>query len=215
VAPIEVLREKALNAIPPREKGPFREPDLVDLSALSATIQFDIRYATSRNFMGTAFYPTPRAFLQRPAADALLGVHRELGKQGLGLLVYDAYRPWYVTKMFWDATPQDKKNFVADPARGSRHNRGAAIDLTLYDLKSGMPLPMPSGYDEFTERAHPDFAGGSQEERQNRDLLRKVMEDHGFQVYKYEWWHYDYQEWREYPILNLTFYELDAREEDR
>lgn len=210
VRPIEELRARALAAEPPREEGDFLRPDLVELRSLDSTIRYDIRYATSNNFMGVPFYEQPRALLQRPAAEALVRVHRALESQGYGLLIYDAYRPWYVTWMFWEATPPELRHFVADPARGSRHNRGAAVDLTLYDLATGQPVPMPSGYDEFTERAHPDYAGGTAVERANRDLLRRAMEAEGFTVYEHEWWHFDYRDWQRYPILNLRFEELDG-----
>jgi D-alanyl-D-alanine dipeptidase len=205
VRPVEALRREALAASPPEEEGDFRRPDLVDLASLDPTIRFDIRYATTNNFMGAVFYPEPRAFLQRPAAEAMLRAHYRLRDHGLGLLVYDAYRPWYVTRMFWYATPPELRMFVANPALGSRHNRGAAVDLTLYDLATSQILPMPSGYDEFSPRAFPDYPGGTSAERRNRDLLRSVMEAEGFRVYYAEWWHFDYRDWRRYPILNLTF----------
>ena len=135
--------------------------------------------------------------------------HRELAAHGYGLLIHDAYRPWSVTKMFWDATPQDKKHFVADPARGSNHNRGAAVDLTLFDLVTGEPVQMVGGYDEMTERSYPDYQGGTSLQRWHRELLRDAMEAQGFTVYGFEWWHFDHGELREYPILNLTFAEID------
>lgn len=211
VRPIEELRREALAATPPDEEGDFREPELVDLATLDETLRFDIRYATTNNFMGAVFYDEPRAFLQRPAAEALLRAHRRLREEGLGLMVFDAYRPWFVTWMFFHATPAEQKEFVADPAGGSRHNRGAAVDVTLYDLATGQPLPMPSGYDEFTPRAYPDYSGGTAEERQNRDRLRRVMETEGFSVYPAEWWHFDYRDWRRYPIMNATFDEIETR----
>ncbi len=205
---LEALRREAALQVPPREKGAVREPDLVDLSRLGTNFRFDIRYATASNFMGAVMYTRPVAYLQRPAAEALVAAGRELGEQGLGLLIFDGYRPWSVTWLFWEATPVAKRNYVADPARGSRHNRGCAVDLTLYDLKTGRALPMPSGYDDFTERAHLDFAGGTEEERHNRGILRDAMEKQDFLPYPYEWWHYDYAEWQAYPILNLSFEEL-------
>ena len=152
VKPIEELRPVALAASPPDEVGEFRASDLVELTTQDATIKLDIRYATTNNFAGAVFYKQPRAFLTAPAAVALKRVHQRLRQQGLGLLIHDAYRPWYVTKMFWDATPQEFKNFVANPAQGSRHNRGCAVDLTLYDLTTGKPIPMVAGYDEFSPR---------------------------------------------------------------
>ena len=209
VRPIDELRRTALSATPPEEDGPFREPELVDLGKLDSTLRFDIRYATERNFMGTAFYRHARAYMQRPAAEALLEAQQALAAEGMGLIVYDAYRPWFVTKMFWDATPESLKHFVAPPQNGSRHNRGAAIDVGLYDLQTGVVVPMPSGYDEFTERAYAQFEGGTREERRHRDLLRAVMHAHGFTVYPYEWWHFDYKDWREYPILNMPFEEIE------
>jgi serine beta-lactamase-like protein LACTB len=150
-------------------------------------------------------YQQARAFLQRPAAEALVRAHRALGRMGLGLLIHDAYRPWYVTKMFWDATPDSAKIFVADPSQGSRHNRGAAVDLTLYDRRTGQELEMVSGYDEFSIRAYPEYPGGTSRQRYNRELLRRAMEAEGFRVYEAEWWHFDYQDWRLYPIGNQTF----------
>jgi D-alanyl-D-alanine dipeptidase len=210
IRPVAQLRLDAAAASPPEEQGVFRDPDLVDLATLDPTIRFDIRYSTTNNFMGAAFYDEPRAFLQRPAAEALLRVHRRLAAEGLGLLVFDAYRPWYVTWMFWHATPADQKMFVASPSIGSRHNRGAAVDLTLYDIETGEPLPMPSGYDEFSPRAYPDYPGGTSEERHNRERLRRAMEAEGFRVYHAEWWHFDHRDWRSYPILNLTFDRLDG-----
>ncbi len=206
--PVEELRREALAARPPAEQGDFREPDLVELATLDPTLRFDIRYATTNNFMGAVFYPEPRAFLQRPAAEALVRAHRRLREQGYGLLIFDAYRPWYVTRMFWDATPEEMKHFVADPSRGSRHNRGAAVDLTLFDLQSGRPVVTVSGYDEFSPRAYPHYPGGTSLQRWHRELLREAMEAEGFVVYEFEWWHFDYRDWRQYPILNRTFDQL-------
>jgi CubicO group peptidase (beta-lactamase class C family)/D-alanyl-D-alanine dipeptidase len=208
IKPVDELRQLVLVAQPPPESGDFLPPDLVDLSTLDATIKFDVRYATTNNFMNTVFYEQPKAFMQRPAAEALLRAHQNLKTQGYGLLIHDAYRPWYVTKMFWDATPEDKRNFVADPQRGSRHNRGCAVDLTLYDLKTSQPVRMVSGYDEFSDRADPDYPGGTSLQRWHRDLLRQAMEAKGFQVYEFEWWHFDYKDWRRYAILNLRFEEI-------
>jgi D-alanyl-D-alanine dipeptidase len=210
VRPVAELRRAALAAEPPTETGEFLQPDLVDLATLDPTIRFDIRYATTNNFMGAVFYSEPRAFLQRPAAEALLRAHRRLREQGYGLLIHDAYRPWYVTKMFWDATPPSMKHFVADPAAGSRHNRGAAVDLTLYDLRTGQPVEMVGGYDEFSERSYPEYPGGTSLQRWHRELLRDAMEAEEFRVYDFEWWHFDYGDWRCYPIQNLTFDQIPS-----
>lgn len=211
VRPVEELREIALAATPPAETGDFREPDLVDITTLDPTIELDVRYASTNNFMGAVFYPEPRAFLQRPAAEALARANRSLAEHGYGLLVHDAYRPWYVTKMFWDATPAEMKHFVADPSQGSRHNRGAAVDLTLYELATGEPVQMVGGYDEFSPRSYPEYPGGTSLQRWQRELLRNTMEAQGFDVYEYEWWHFDHGDWRSYPILNLTFDQIPDR----
>ncbi|MBV9146888.1 MAG: M15 family metallopeptidase [Acidobacteria bacterium] len=206
--PVEELRAEALRAAPPVESGDFRRPDLVELQRLDPTIKLDIRYATTANFLSTPMYSQARAFLQRPAAEALVDANRKVHAQGYGLLIHDAYRPWYVTKMFWDATPDDKKIFVADPASGSKHNRGCAVDLSLYDLKTGREVTMPSVYDEMTPRAFADYPGGTPEERQRRALLRTAMESEGFTVYPNEWWHFDYKDWKDYPIMNIRFEDL-------
>ncbi len=198
----------ACTAAPPREPGPFRTPDLVELVDLDPTMHLDVRYATSNNFIGRAVYQQPRAFLQRPAAEALVRASAKLRAKGYGLLIFDGYRPWSVTKLFWDLTPRDKRDFVADPSKGSRHNRGCAVDVSLYDLTTGQPVAMPTGYDDFSERAYPDDPGGTDEERTHRDLLRAVMESEGFTVYPYEWWHFDYRDWKSYPILDVGFDEI-------
>jgi D-alanyl-D-alanine dipeptidase len=208
VRPVEELRAEALQAKPPAEKGPFRKPDLVGLVKLDPTIKLDIRYASSNNFMSTPVYSQARAFLQRPAAEALVRANAKLKPQGYGLIIHDGYRPWYVTKMFWDATPADKHMFVADPQEGSRHNRGCAVDLSLYDRKTGREVEMPSGYDEMSERAFADYPGGTADQRRLRSMLRTAMESEGFAVYPQEWWHFDYKDWKQYPILNVRFENL-------
>ncbi len=205
VRPVPMLLQEALAATPPVQPGGLRAPDLVDLATLDATIRFDIRYATTNNFLGTTFYSAARALLQRPAGEALLRAHRWLRDQGYGLLIHDAYRPWYVTRVFWDATPDSLRWLVADPANGSRHNRGAAVDLTLYDLETGAPVEMVGTYDEATPRSLPGYPGGTARQRWHRELLRTAMEAQGFTVYAEEWWHFDFDGWREYPVLNLRF----------
>lgn len=210
VRPVAELLPAALAAKPPTEQGEFRESDLVELVTLDPAIKLDIRYATTRNFLGTPLYSQARAFLQRPAAEALVRVEHALAQDGYGLLVHDAYRPWYVTKIFWDATPPDKHEFVADPATGSRHNRGCAVDLTLYDLKTGKTVEMPSLYDEMSKRAYPSYAGGTEAQRARRELLRRRMEAEGFSVYEYEWWHFDYRDWKSYAIGNQRFEDIST-----
>ncbi len=209
VRPVDELRTQALAASPPAEEplvgDSFRDSELVDLTSLDDSIQLDVRYASTNNFMSAVFYDEPRAFLQRPAAEALVRVHRALEDQGYGLLIHDAYRPWYVTKMFFDATPEDKKIFVADPSNGSRHNRGCAVDLTLYDRSTGQPVTMVGGFDEMTDRSFADYPGGTTRQRYFREVLRQAMEAEGFEVYEFEWWHFDYQDWRHYGLQNITF----------
>jgi len=210
VRPVAELEAEAQQASPPEEDGDFKDSDLVDITAYGDTIKLDVRYAGSNNFLGTPVYSSAQAFLQRPAAEALGRIAQQLQAQGYGLLVHDAYRPWYVTKIFWDATPESGKKFVADPAKGSRHNRGAAVDLTLYDLASGEAVEMPGLYDEMSERSYPDYPGGSELQRQHRDLLRSAMEADGFTVYEYEWWHFDFQGWQQYRVQNDTFEQLNT-----
>ena len=129
---------------------------------------------------------------------------------GYGLLIHDAYRPWYVTKIFWDATPPEGKIFVANPQEGSKHNRGCAVDLTLYDLSTGQPIEMPGLYDEMSPRSFPNFPGGTSRQRWHRDLLRRAMESEGFTVNEDEWWHFDYKDWKQYGILNVPFEKIAA-----
>lgn len=208
VRPVAELLPIALAATPPTQLGEFRPADLVELISLDPGFRLDIRYATSNNFLSTPLYSQARAFLQRPAALALSRVQRTLNQQGYGLLIHDAYRPWYVTKIFWDAVPVDQHWFVANPDQGSRHNRGCAVDLTLIELQSGREVPMPSLYDEATERAHGSYAGGTLQQRQMREFLRQQMEAEGFVVYDAEWWHFDYRDWQSYAIQNIRFEEI-------
>jgi D-alanyl-D-alanine dipeptidase len=210
VTPLPTLVLALALVQPPVDPGATASPDLVDLATLDPTMRLDIRYATSNNFLGRPVYAEARAFLQRPAAEALLRAHRWLKTKGYGIVVFDGYRPWSVTKLFWEATPPEKRQFVADPATGSRHNRGCAVDVSLYDLRTGRLVQMPSGYDEMTERAHPSYRGGARRARRLRDLLRRAMEREGFAVYEHEWWHFDYKDWRRYPVLDIPFSAISA-----
>jgi zinc D-Ala-D-Ala dipeptidase len=187
---------------------PQRAEDLVEIARLDPTVALDIRYATANNFTGRVIYKQARAFLERPAAEALVRAHRALQKDGYGIVIWDAYRPWRVTKLLWDLTPVEKRDFVANPKEGSRHNRGCAVDVTLRDLKTGRELEMPSAFDEMSEAASPDYAGGTPEARANRDRLKAAMEREGFKVRFNEWWHYDYKGWEEYPVLDVDFSEI-------
>jgi D-alanyl-D-alanine dipeptidase len=210
VRPVAELLQIDRGLVPPAESGggAFLAPDLVEPARLDSTIHLDVRYATTNNFLGSVFYSSAHAFLQRPAAEALVRAARALRPLGYGLLIHDAYRPWYVTKVFWDATPPESRWLVANPALGSKHNRGAAVDITLYDLATGRPVEMPSTYDEATPRALADFPGGTSRQRWHRALLRRVLSAEGFTVNPSEWWHFDYRDWQRYPILNRTFEDL-------
>jgi len=183
-------------------------PDLVEITRTDPSIKLDIKYATSNNFIGRKVYPEAKAFLLRPAAKALAEASAELKKHGYGMIVFDAYRPWHVTKIFWDLTPEDKKIFVAPPDKGSKHNRACAVDVSLYDLKTGKEVQMPSCFDEMNEKAYPDYEGGPAAPRKLRDLLRSVMESKGFTVYESEWWHFDYKGWEKEPVLDIPFKDI-------
>jgi len=209
--PVAELRQEALAAEPPAESGAFKTADLVELTSLDKSIKLDIRYATTDDFLSTPMYQQARAFMQRPAAEAVVRANQELHKQGYGLLIHDAYRPWYVTKMFWDGTPEPDRVFVADPTQGSRHNRGCAVDLTMYELATGRPVEMVGVYDEMSPRSYPYYPGGTSRQRWLRTVLRHAMEQQGFTVYETEWWHFDFYDWRSYAIGNKTFEELGAR----
>ena len=206
--PVAVLQKEAAKQHPPVEKGEFLDPDLVELRRLDPGIRLDIRYATRNNFLSTPVYTQARAFMQRPAAEALVRVHRALAKQGYGLLIHDAYRPWSVTWIFWQATPPGKREFVADPKEGSKHNRGCAVDLTLFERRTGKAVEMPSLYDEMSPRAYPTYSGGTKEQTRLRDLLRSAMEAEGFTVEPNEWWHFNYKGWERYPIGNQRFEDI-------
>lgn len=193
--------------------GTLATVDLVELTRLDPSLKLDIRYARQDNFLGYPVYTQPRAFLQRPVAEAVVRVHRALATEGLGLQIFDGYRPWSVTRTFWQAVAPAQRAFVADPAQGSRHNRGCAVDLSLFDLSTGQALEMPSNFDEMTERSHIAYPGGSKEARRHRERLQAAMAQEGFTVYPPEWWHYDHPLWPQYPVLDLSFEQL-ALEQD-
>jgi len=196
---------------PPREDRPFRVPDLVEIVRLDPTIHLDVRYATANNLLGRPVYSEARAFLQRPAAEALVRVNRALKEKGYGLVVFDGYRPWSVTKAFWDATPADKKMFVANPKNGSRHNRGCAADVSLYDLATGREADMGGAYDEMSPRSYVTYDKGPKEAMARRELLSDEMGKEGFFPYPWEWWHFDWKDYRGYPILDVPFAAIGKR----
>lgn len=192
-----------LSGCAPRRADAFGTPrpdePLVDLARVDPRIVLDLRYATENNFLGRKLYPVARCLLRESVAHRLRRVQDDLEAQGLGLKVFDGYRPLSVQKKMWEVMPDP--TYVADPAKGSRHNRGAAVDLTLVDA-AGNELPMPSEFDEFTERAHRDYAGGTDEQRRNRRILQDAMERHGFTGLDSEWWHFDAPGWTSYPVLD-------------
>jgi zinc D-Ala-D-Ala dipeptidase len=177
---------------------------MVDLAGIPG-IRLDIRYATQDNFMKRTLYPTPRAFLRAPAADALRKIQEELAEEGLGLKVWDAYRPYSVTEAMWD--PIRNPDYVADPAKGSRHNRGAAVDVTLVD-RNGYELIMPTGYDDFSPRAAHAYTELSPQIRLNRQKLLDIMTKHGFDPLPSEWWHYDFRGWERFELMDVSFEDL-------
>ena len=206
---ISELREISKNSNPPILDSLNSHKKLVDLKKLDDEFQLDIRYASSNNFMRSKFYKNERAFFNMSAADKLIEAKNDLKELGYGIIIYDAYRPWFVTKMFWEGTPENLKHFVANPENGSSHNKGCAIDIGLYDIETGESIVMISGYDEFTERAYPNYMGGSKKQRDIRDMLIQVMEKNDFTVYEYEWWHFNYNGC-DSGIMNYSFEELDS-----
>lgn len=201
----DILLERAAAARMPTFPVARKPADMVEITRIDPAIRLDIRYATAGNFLGFPVYPEARAFLQRPAAMALSHARSLAAQHGYGLLVYDAYRPWHVSYLFRQAVPETLYDFVGDPATGSRHNRGCAVDLTLWNLSDGRAVAMPSGFDEMTPRAHTSYAGCCAEARAARDLLARIMCASGFVPLAEEWWHFDYADWQDYPVMNLPF----------
>lgn len=179
---------------------------MVNLEALISGLHLDIRYATANNFTGQQIYPYPAAWLRKPAALALAGVQQALDSIGLALVVYDAYRPYSATLKFFELYPDTR--FVADPAKGSRHNRGVAVDVGLIRKSDGMPLPMPTAIDYFGKEASPNYEHLPHELKYNRDLLIRIMKRYGFEVLSSEWWHFDFRGWNRFSLLDLSFSEL-------
>ncbi|APF17406.1 D-alanyl-D-alanine dipeptidase [Caldithrix abyssi DSM 13497] len=186
---------------------PDKTPEFVDIQKMNPSIILDIRYATSNNFLHRAVYDQARCFLVKEAALKLNEVQKELQTLGLGLKIFDAYRPLSVQKAMWQIMPDAR--YVANPAKGSRHNRGCAVDLTLVD-STGKELPMPTEYDDFTKRAHHNYMKLPASIRLNRWILKTVMEKHGFKPISSEWWHYDMVGWQKYPVMDLSFSQIDS-----
>jgi zinc D-Ala-D-Ala dipeptidase len=183
------------------------EKRLVDLQTFIPGIVLDIRYATPDNFMKQTLYPVAKAWLRYPAAVALRNAQQDLAQEGLGLEIFDAYRPYSVTERMWE--PIKNPDYVADPAYGSRHNRGAAVDLSLIDLRTRKELPMPTPYDDFTARAAQGFNDLPAEVIANRAKLRDVMTRHGFEPLPSEWWHFDFKGWQQFDLMNVDLRDLE------
>lgn len=183
-------------------------PDLVDLARFDPRLRFDIRYATPDNFMGRVLYPIARAVAQRPVAEALARVQTRAEAAGYGLLIFDAYRPWRITRAMWEATAPEQREFVADPRTGSRHNRGCSIDLSLH--KGGIEVTMPSPYDDFTPAAYRSNLAAPSEALAASRLLEGWMVAEGFVPLANEWWHYDWAEWRRFPIMDVPLEDVTA-----
>jgi D-alanyl-D-alanine dipeptidase len=184
---------------PLQARGGDAGADFVDITRLDPAIRLDIRYATDNNFTGKAVYPCARCLLRKDVAEKLVRVNQALRERGFGLKVYDCYRPLAVQKKFWEIMPDER--YVANPAKGSRHNRGSAVDLTLTDLE-GRDMAMPSGYDDFSERAHRNYPDTPEEQRRNSLILEEAMKKEGFIPYPTEWWHFDDAGWERFPYAD-------------
>ncbi len=185
-----------------------KKSDLVTISSINPRIIHDIRYATENNFTGKKVYSGSYCFAQRQVAQALDNVQKELETRNFGLKIFDGYRPRTVSYLFWELVPDER--YVANPAKGSRHNRGCAVDVTLVD-KMGKELLMPSEFDDFSERAHRNYMNLPEEVIKNRELLETVMLKHGFTGLSTEWWHFDFKGWEAYPLLDISFEELQEK----
>ncbi len=187
------------------EANPDKE--LVDLETFIPGIKLEIRYATTNNFTGEQIYNLPKAYARKSVAEALKKAQEEFNKQGVGIKVFDAYRPYAATVKFYEV--YHDTTYVASPYKGSRHNRGCAIDMTLIDLKTGNELVMPTEYDSFQKAAWPTTPVKDPIIKKNRDLIIRVMEKHGFKVNASEWWHFDFVGWQKFEVMDIAFEELE------
>ena len=182
---------------------------MAELKTMIPGIQYDLRYATANNFMYRLMYPagTTTTFLRIPAVKALQKVQKELNQKGYGLKIFDAYRPYSVTVKFWELVKDER--FVANPSKGSGHNRGIAVDLTIVILQSGKALEMGTGFDNFSDTAHHTFTDLPEEILQNRQLLKSTMVKYGFNAYNDEWWHYSFADGAKFEILDIDFKKMN------
>jgi len=185
------------------------EKELIDLKKFIPALVLDIRYATTNNFTGEKIYSLAKAYARKPVAESLKKIQADLKSQGLGIKIFDAYRPYKATVKFYEV--YGDTTYVASPYKGSRHNRGCALDLTLIDLKTGKELKMPTGYDSFSKDAWPTTPVKDPEAGKNRTLLISAMEKHGFRVNSSEWWHFDFIGWKKFEVLDIDFEELENK----
>jgi len=177
------------------------DKQLVEIKKYIPEIILDLRYATTNNFMHRRMYTRAKAYARLPVVKALQQVEAELKMQGLGIKIYDAYRPYSITVNFYEMAPDT--NFVADPRKGSKHNRGCAIDLSLINIKTGKELDMPTGFDSFSRKAGANYMDLPPQQIANRELLKTIMAKYGFRVISTEWWHYDFTGWEKYELLDI------------
>ena len=180
--------------------------ELIEIKKAIPSILLDIKYATNDNFMQQVMYKQARAFARKPVVEHLKRIQALLKKRGYGLKIFDAYRPYAITIAFWEKASD--KNFVANPAKGSKHNRGCAVDLTIVDLKTGKDVPMPTPYDSFEEAAAPHYNKLPAEIIKSRDFLIATMQANGFKVINNEWWHFDFVGWQNYDLMDIPFEKL-------
>jgi len=204
---------KIVSTIEEYNKQVALNPDmeLVNVIDYINGVKLDIRYATTNNFTNQQIYTSPDAYLRKPVALALAQVQDSLRKLNLGLIIFDAYRPYSATVKFYEIIKDTR--YVADPKVGSKHNRGCAVDVSLFDLKTGKPLPMPTEFDDFSEKAAANYKKIPKEISFNRELLANVMKAYGFSIYPDEWWHFDFIGWEKYPLMNIPFGELIMKNE--
>lgn len=186
-----------------------QEDQLIELKEIIPYLRYDLKYASNQNFTGKRVYPknTQSTYLVKEAAQSLKNIAKELEAKNLGLLIWDAYRPYRATVKFWKMIHDER--YVANPAKGSGHNRGIAVDLTLYEISTGELLEMPTGFDNFSDTAHHDYMMLAEKKIMNRQLLKNTMEKHGFKSLETEWWHYAWPNDRNYPIMNISFKRLN------
>jgi len=185
------------------------EKELVDLEKIIPDMVMDIRYATTNNFMKEKIYTLSKAYARKPVAEALKKAQAEFKKMGLGIIMYDAYRPYKATVKFYEL--YHDTTYVASPYRGSRHNRGCALDMSIVDLKTKKEVKMPTEFDSFKKEAWPSTPIADPEARKNRELVIKVMKNNGFKVNSSEWWHFDFIGWQKYEVMDIDFEELEVR----